>query len=118
MKYERQVPTDQLDIVNKKLNVPTDPEELADLMKDFRQHLGKYPDVINFMRERRRYSYFDLTKYINSLYMSALETIYLLRDKSYVTVLCHRSGERIKICQTCRHYIMHSKECQDTIFSS
>ncbi len=72
LKYEQQVPTDQLDIVNKKLNVPTDPEELADLMKDFRQHLGKYPDVINFMRERRRYSYFDLTKYIDSLYMSAL----------------------------------------------
>ncbi|MGC2384867.1 MAG: hypothetical protein WA631_17340, partial [Nitrososphaeraceae archaeon] len=61
LKYEQEVPTDQVDIVNRELNVPTDPKELADLMKDFRQHLGKYPDIINLMRERRCYSSLDLT---------------------------------------------------------
>ncbi len=67
LKYEQEVPTDQVDIVNRELNVPTDPKELADLMKDFRQHLGQYPDVISLMRQRRRHTPFDLTKYLNSL---------------------------------------------------
>ncbi|MGC2385336.1 MAG: hypothetical protein WA631_19760, partial [Nitrososphaeraceae archaeon] len=64
LEYERLVPEDQLAIVNKKLDIPTDPKELADLMKDFRQHLGKYPDIINLMRKRRSYSFLDLTKRI------------------------------------------------------
>jgi hypothetical protein len=36
-------------VVNRKLDITTDPKELSDLMKDFRQHLGKYPDIINLM---------------------------------------------------------------------
>jgi hypothetical protein len=36
-------------VVNKKLDITTDPKELSDLMKDIRQHLGKYPDIINLM---------------------------------------------------------------------
>jgi hypothetical protein len=62
LEYERLVPEDQLAIVNKKLDIPTDPKELADLMKDFRQHSDKYPDIINLMRKRRSYSFLDLTK--------------------------------------------------------
>ena len=62
LEYEQVVPKNQLAIVNKKLDIPTDPKELADLMKDFRQHLGKYPDIINLMRKRRSYSFLDLTK--------------------------------------------------------
>jgi hypothetical protein len=52
MNYEQVIPTDQVDIVDKKLNVPTNAKELSDLMLDFRQYLGLYPDIITFMRER------------------------------------------------------------------
>ena len=45
-------------------------KELSDLMLDFRQHLGLYSDVITIMREHRRYTPFDMNKYVNSLYMS------------------------------------------------
>lgn len=62
LENEQVVPTDLLAIVNKKLDIPTDSIELSDLMKDFRQHLGKYPDIINMMRKRRSYSFLDLTK--------------------------------------------------------
>ena len=57
MKYQQMIPTDQS-------------KELADLMLDFRQHLGLYSDVITIMREHRRYTPFDMNKYVNSLYMS------------------------------------------------
>jgi hypothetical protein len=70
MKYQQMIPTDQVEIVNKKLDVPIDPKELSDLMLDFRQHLGLYSDVITIMREHRRYTPFDMNKYVNSLYMS------------------------------------------------
>lgn len=70
MNYEHSIPSDQVDIINKKLNEHIDYKELADLMLDFRQHLGLYSDVINIMREYRRYTPFDLTKYINSVYTS------------------------------------------------
>ena len=57
MKYQQMIPTDQS-------------KELSDLMLDFRQHLGLYSDVITIMREHRRYTPFDMNKYVNSLYMS------------------------------------------------
>ncbi|HEY7227442.1 MAG TPA: hypothetical protein VH481_04890 [Nitrososphaeraceae archaeon] len=64
MKYEQMIPTEQVDIVNKRLDVHTVPKELDDLMKEFRQHVGIYPDVIKIMRDRRRYTPFDINKYI------------------------------------------------------
>ena len=70
MKYEQIITSEQVDIVNKKLNVQTNPEELSDLMLDFRQHLGLYSDVISIMRERRRYTPFDMNKYIHDIYTS------------------------------------------------
>jgi hypothetical protein len=70
MKYEQMIPTEQVDIVNKKLNVHADPKELDELMLDFRQHLGMYPDIINLMRERRRYTPFDMKKYVHDIYTS------------------------------------------------
>ena len=41
-----------------------------------------------------------------------------LLDKSYVIVLSHRSGERIKICQVCMYYVPCLKKFKDTIVSS
>ena len=63
LEQERVIPIDQLAIVNEKLDISTNQKEV-DNLKYFRAHLGKYPDIIDLMREHRSYSCFDLRKHL------------------------------------------------------